>query len=231
MHITVVVCAYNEEKYIKQCLTALMQQSIAKSLYEVVLVDNNSSDKTLALARKFPVTIVHEAKQGYVFALKKGMSEAKGDIIAVTDADTIVAPDWLKTISKAFEDTTVIAVGGSGKLPPSIYERLRPLFDIYLAIAAFVGRPNLNGFNFAVRRQAYERVGGIDTNFTMSPDVELGLRLSLIGKVLFLPTMQVTTSDRRWKNGFWKAFFEYTKSYIYTTLLHKPPFVIQKAYR
>jgi len=101
--ISVVVPAYNEEKNIGQCLTALKNQDYPSKNYEIIVVDNNSTDKTAQIANEMGVRVVPEEKQGYVFALRKGCSQAKGEIITITDADALVPKDWLKKIYQAFQ--------------------------------------------------------------------------------------------------------------------------------
>src|ERR1035437_5009908 len=111
--ITVVVAAYNEEKDLPKCLTAITTQDFPKDDYEIIVVDNNSTDKTAEIAKGFGARVITESKQGNTFAVKKGMDSASGEIIANTDADTVVFPDWLATIKKIFEDPKVVAATGS----------------------------------------------------------------------------------------------------------------------
>ncbi len=86
--ISVVVPAFNEEKFIGRCLEALKRQDFSEK-YEIIVVDNNSTDKTAQIAKRMGVKVVSEKKQGDVFALRKGCSEAQGEIIAITDAETL----------------------------------------------------------------------------------------------------------------------------------------------
>src|SRR5664280_2479526 len=105
--ITVVIAAFNEEKDLPKCLTAITTQDFPKDDYEIIVVDNNSTDKTVEIAKSFGAKVIQEAKQGNTFAVKKGMDSATGEIIANTDADTVVFPDWLSTIRQIFEDKKV----------------------------------------------------------------------------------------------------------------------------
>ena len=95
--VTVVIAAYNEEKDLPKCLTAITTQNFPKDDYEIIVVDNNSTDKTAEIAKSFGVKVITETKQGNTFAVKKGMDGAMGEIIANTDADTVVFSDWLST--------------------------------------------------------------------------------------------------------------------------------------
>src|ERR1700691_1182278 len=85
---------------------------------EIIVVDNNSTDRTVEIAQKYPVKIIHEIQQGVTPARNQGFNEARYEIIARTDADTILPPTWIKRIKKAFENPEVVAVSG----PASFYD-------------------------------------------------------------------------------------------------------------
>ncbi|MBI4089469.1 MAG: glycosyltransferase [Candidatus Levybacteria bacterium] len=232
--ISVVIPAFNEEKYIERCLKSLMRQAHPNKPYEVIVVDNNSTDNTAKIAKKLHAKVISEKRQGYVFSLKRGMMEATGDIIAVTDADTQVSNNWLSVIEKAFEKKEVVAVTGRVNLDSRsklVNISLSALYMLFLNISSFIGRPNLTGFNFAVRRETFTKSGGINTLFKMSPDVDLGIRLNKMGKVSVVNNLSVLTSVRRWEERFVPTLWEYAKGYVYTTWLRKPPRVKQKPIR
>lgn len=234
LFISVVVPAFNEERYLPLCLKSLTNQTYPKDRFQITVVDNNSTDKTSQIAKEFGAKVILEKRQGNTFALKRGMDEAKGDIIASTDADSKVAPDWLLIIGKEFLDPKVVAITGSVRLDGR--SRLMALsmdilYIVSMHISAFIGKPNLSGFNFAVRKDAYLKVGGVNTLFTMSPDVDLGIRLNKIGKVKVVNDLRVTTSFRRWENEFLPTLFDYAKGHIYAAWFRKPPPVKQTVIR
>jgi glycosyltransferase involved in cell wall biosynthesis len=112
MRVSVIVPAYNEEALIHQCLTALKSQDYPRDL-EILVVDNNSTDRTAEVAQSWGARLVREEKRGYVFALKRGTEEASGDILIYTDADTIVPSNWVSTIVAVLEaNPDAAAVGG-----------------------------------------------------------------------------------------------------------------------
>lgn len=103
---------YNEAATITDCLTALSLQTIAP--LEILVVDNNSTDATVELAQMFPnVRVIRESRQGVVYARGAGFNEARGELIARLDADTIVPLDWLETIQRVFATSNVAAFSGS----------------------------------------------------------------------------------------------------------------------
>lgn len=229
-----VIAAFNEEKYLPSCLSSLKAQNFPKDDYEVIVADNNSTDNTVKIAKDFGAGVIQETKQGYVFALNKGMNKAKGDIIAVTDADTKVSSNWLSIIEKAFVDPQVVAITGRVKLNTKskfVNISTSALYTLFLHMSALIDKPNLNGFNFAVRKEVFLKVGGLSTLFEMSPDVDLGIRLNKIGIVKVVNSLSVLTSARRWEDRFVPTLWEYAKGYIYTTWLRKPSKVKQKPVR
>ena len=81
------------------------------------------------------------------------------------------------------------------------------------------------------RRKTYEEIGGINEKFTMSPDVDLGLRLGEKGKIVFSTKLKAITSLRRWQMTPLEAFKVYAKGYLWTIWFRKPPPVAQKPVR
>lgn len=225
--ISVVVTAFNEEKYLPKCLAALNNQTYPKDKFSITVVDNNSTDRTAQIAKEFGVRVISEKRQGNTFALKRGMDEARGDVIAVTDADTQVDNNWLWTIAKIFSDSEVVAATGSMYMDTRSKIKGRLVEMIYAILAnvvAFIGKPNLSGFNFAIRRKAFLQVGGINTLFKMSSDVDLGIRLNKIGKIRMVNDLRVATSSRRLeRSGFLRTLWDYVKGHIYAAWLRKPP--------
>ncbi len=232
--ISVVVTAFNEEEYLPRCLEALNNQTYRQNKFQGMVVDNNSTDKTAQITTEFGARVILEKRQGYVFALKRGMNEANGDIIAVTDADTQVANDWLWTIAKVFANPDVVAVTGlvcMNAKSKIIGKFMDISYAVLMRVGAFIGKPNLTGFNFAVRKDTYSKVGGLNTMFKMSPDVDLGMRLAKLGKVKVANNLLVYTSARRWEKGFFSTLFEYLNGHICAAWLRKPPPVKQTVIR
>ena len=96
MKVSVVIPAYNEEESIYDVVKDFSKSYVD----EVIVVDNNSTDKTAELAKKAGARVVRETKQGYGYAIQRGLREAKGDIIIVTEADcTFVGDDMEKLLA------------------------------------------------------------------------------------------------------------------------------------
>ncbi len=210
--ISVVVPAYNEEKYIARCLEALREQSYGS--YEVIVVDNASTDATSKVAMEFADRVVHEPQKGVARARQRGWKEACGEIVAFTDADTIVLKNWLDVIEASLQNDA-LAVYGPVYLDCSGLNGwlARHGFTLFLKINHFVRRPNIVGSNFAAKRSALDAVGGFDVTAPSAEDVELGLRLLKLGKIEFNQNMIVHTSARRLKAGYWRFFKHHALNY------------------
>src|SRR5687767_1835934 len=94
LRVSLVIPAYNEESHLRACLDAVAAQTVRP--FEVIVVDNNSTDTTVAIARSYSfVAVMHESQQGIVYARNAGFNAARGDIIARIDADTHLSPNWI----------------------------------------------------------------------------------------------------------------------------------------
>lgn len=219
--ISVVIPAYNEEKTIGACLDALVRQKTEKN-FEVIVVDNNSTDNTVQVVKsyykKLLVKVVLEKKKGRSPARRAGFAEAKGQIILSTDADTIVPPTWIEEISSYFTDPSATAVSGTCKINDcswrinTTFNLLQPFFmKIY---RLFFGHYWLSGFNFAIRKDTYEQVGGFNANLNTQEDIDLAFRVSKIDKITFISKPVVIFSGRRFRNGLLKGLYPYVRSFF-----------------
>lgn len=227
--ITVVIPAYNEEKYLPICLSALAKQSYPKKNYHVVVVDNNSTDNTAEIAKKFGAKIIKEKQQGHVYSLNTGLKNAQGDIIAVTDADTTCAPNWLRTLARAFEDQRVVGITGSIKMDTeseALSTFLLRLYQVFLYIHFACKKPHFAGPNMALRKSAFKKLKSVDTRYKIGGDVAIGMQLKHLGRVKFERKLLTTTSSRRFKTsfaGFNQDLYKYIVTYFYAVWLARPP--------
>jgi glycosyltransferase involved in cell wall biosynthesis len=114
--VSVVVCTYNRAPYIGKTLNSLLNQSLSRDLYEIIVVDNASKDNTSTVVKTFhdnKVRYIYEARQGLSYSRNTGFEQARGDIIAYIDDDALACREWLERILKAFSlDEKIVAVGG-----------------------------------------------------------------------------------------------------------------------
>src|SRR3989339_320637 len=109
---SVVIPAYNEEKTLSECIVCARKQS-GNFDYEIIVVDNNSTDRTVEIARGLGVIVVEEKRQGVGWARRAGTAAVTGDLILHLDADTHLPPDYLQQVCARFaSDPKLVCVGG-----------------------------------------------------------------------------------------------------------------------
>ena len=192
--LSIVLCTYNRSQLLDAALRALEQQTLDPARIEIIVVDNNSPDDTAAVvsrhAGRFPqIQYVFEPVQGLPIARNTGLAMARATIIAFTDDDVEVAPEWATAILKAFEDADVDFIGG--KVVPAWGATKRPAWvpdahygplalqdrgDRPFSVGAHDARACLIGANFAVRRSVFDVVGGFSPSFPWGEDREFQLR-------------------------------------------------------
>jgi glycosyltransferase involved in cell wall biosynthesis len=227
MKISVVLAAYNEEKLIGRCIEAIQNQDFPKNEYEIVVVDNNSKDRTSQIVKKAGITpLLYDAHQGAIWAKDYAVDKAKGEIVVVTDADSIPAKNWLKEIDQIMQDKKIKLAGG--KVYPignSLTSRLLlETFDIFAAILSIFGVPLVWGSNMVVRKSAFEQVGGFDTTLHSSDDWEFTLRIQKkygLKSARYMKSMKVKVSPRKFEDTsnfipyFLNGFFSFISIFIF----------------
>lgn len=219
--VSVVIPAFNEERELGASLASLAVQK-TRERFEVIVVDNNSTDRTDRVAREFfgvlDIRVIHEPRQGRGQARHTGFRAARGEVILSTDADVVVPPDWIEAMARELRLGGFVAVAGSARLKDG--PRLaRCLFRILQPLSARVyrrlfGHYWLPGFNFAIYQDAYIRAGEFDVMMDALEDNDLSWRVRRVGRIKFIPTMPVAISGRRFRLGFWRGMLEYAAVFI-----------------
>ncbi len=227
--ISVVIPAFNEERYIQKTLLALQRQTFDRNSIEIIVVNNASTDNTAALAREGGADVViDEPRQGTNRARQTGLDHAQGDIIAFLDADCIPPPWWLERIYEKLQENkdSFVALAGTYKFTEDTTEPLYLFEQLY----SWLVLPTLNsvvgkvfkkggviiGGNFAAFRETFKKMNGIDTSFTFfGDDASIARAFGTIGEVQFDPTLYVHTSTRRFeREGLIKTNWEYAVNYF-----------------
>lgn len=229
--VSVVVPAYNEEKYIPRCLQSLVVQEQPFFDVELIVVDGASTDRTRELAAHYGARIVEQKRRGIALARQLGFEAARGAIIASTDADSEVPRDWLVRLVRELQCSRgTVGVYGPIRLYDS--NKLEDWFShyvggTYLWANAGIRKPAFSGQNFAVWRWAWMRVGGFDTDWVSAEDVNLSLKLARIGRVVFRWDIKVYTSRRRVREGYVSVLNHTVSNYVRVTWLQRPPLPFQ----
>lgn len=107
IRISVVIPALNAEKTIRSCLESVFNQTIPHETYEIIVVDNGSTDATAEIIHSFPAISIYEPKRNRGTARNAGIRAAKGDLIAFLDADMRIDPSWLETMAQCFTSQSI----------------------------------------------------------------------------------------------------------------------------
>lgn len=195
--ITAVLPAHDEERTIAWTLGDLTHQDYDS--FELIVVDNASSDRTPEIAAAYTDRVVRESEQSYIAAVTRGIAEASGEIVAFCDADTRYPTTWLSRIARAFEDPETVAVYG----PYTAYEGPMALnrcggafVDGLMRVSRRLGVEYTSSCNLAVRLDEFRSSGGYDLEGPGRGDLSLGRKLRHHGRVRYLSDMWVRRSFR-----------------------------------
>ncbi len=210
--VSVVVPTYNRQLLLKRTLASLVAQRTSSARYEVLVVDNNSTDDTRAVVEGFTrqspnVRYFFEPRQGVSYARNTGIASAHAPILAFIDDDVEASSTWIETIKQTFDAHAEIDCLGGRIEPRWAAPRpawLTPMFSAAVALQtdkaptpyvdADHAAPCLMTANFACRRRALEEVGGFSVDYMRDEDRELQLRLWTAGKRgLYVGEVTVTT--------------------------------------
>ncbi len=205
---SIVVPAYNEEKAIRQCVLAALDQTVPA--HEVIVVDNRSTDRTAAivaeLAAEHPSVrlIEQHAVQGLIPTRNAGLDAATGDVLGRIDADSLLEPTWVEEVAAAFSDETVDAATG----PVAYYDMPLRRFGLKAddRIRKLMLRLSneyhfLFGSNMALRADAWRTIRDdvcLDEDDQFHEDIDISLHLAEAGlRAMYVPTMVSGMSARR----------------------------------
>jgi len=176
---SIIIPAYNAEKTIAECLQACLAQTYPD--FEIVVVDDGSTDRTPEIARAFPnARLISKENAGPAAARNSGAKAAMGEVLVYTDSDCVPHPDWLVRLLDGLTDG-VVAVGGTYDCanPES---RLARVIQAEIAIRHRRFAPEvdfLGSFNVAYRKEGFDRIGGFNEEYRQASgeDNDLAYRL------------------------------------------------------
>jgi glycosyltransferase involved in cell wall biosynthesis len=205
IEVSVVIPALNEENNIGKTLLSLSSQK-TKHRFEVIVVDNNSFDKTKEVAETNGAIVISEPVQGISFARQRGLLYAKGKYILNADADTIYPEKWIeRMINSLVDENTSCVYGAYSLIPPKGNSRIGLAFYEIISSLLFTLRKkhraylNVMGFNFGFKKVDAIKVGGFNLKRKIWSDGWMAMLLMDLGSVKAVKNTdaKVWTSSRR----------------------------------
>lgn len=221
--ISIIVPAFNAKDTIAPCLAALQGQAgFTPGIdFEIIVVDDGSTDNTASLAEQMSVKVIRQANAGPAAARNAGVKAARGELVVFTDADCVPSASWLATLTEPFREDAVVGVKGSyqTKQHGCISRFVQIEYESkYQRMKQYACIDFIDTYAAAFRKSVFLENGGFDPSFTKPSveDQEFSFRLAAQGlKMVFQPGAVVyhihdrTIGDywnRKIQIGFWKAF-------------------------
>lgn len=195
--LSVIVPVWNGEAVIARCLDALVRQTVDRARYEIIVVDNGSTDRTAEIVRGYPgVTLLAEPRPGSYAARNIAIAQAAAPTIAFTDADCVPDADWVATALAAAEANPGFGVL-AGKI--ELFEEGAPNARVYADYErlfsfpqAFAARGNCATANWISRTEVLRALGGFDASLKSGGDRQMALRIRAAGyPLIYIPDMVV----------------------------------------
>lgn len=219
--ISIIIPTFNSAKVLQKCLESLTNQTIRSEGYEVIVVDDGSTDRTKDTVAKYPVKYLYQQNSGPAAARNHGAEQAQGEIVLFTDADCEPQPNWIEEMVKPMDDPQVIGVKGAYKTRQK--ELVARLVQIeyehkYERMKKFKYIDFIDTYSAGYRENIFLKYGGFDERYPKASveDQEFSFRLSHDGyKMVFNPEAVVYHKHsarlldylkKKYKIAFWKVF-------------------------
>lgn len=214
---SIVIPVYNEEEFLEKCLQCCFAQK-GNFNFEVIVVDNNSTDNSVEIAKNFPVKILYEKMQSVGATRRLGTGQARGDIIINIDADTRLPIDFLSQVYDRFQkNKKLVCVGAQATFYDGslLLNLIRPFLYYSLEFITRVlsfGRVGPLCNSMAFKKTDYDKVFGFKKEITFGEDANLTYQLSRFGKIKLDMSLECQISARRFV--FDRRLWEYFKKWI-----------------
>ena len=236
--LSVIIPARDAAETLEECLKALRSQSLPKGRYEVIAVDDGSTDLTPRIAEAWADRLIRQTGLGPAAARNAGAAAAHGELLVFTDADCVPTPDFLERLSGALQEAETVAAKGAyrtaqrGLVPRFVQQEYQHKYD------RMTGRPRIDfidTYAAAYRREVFLENGGFDVSYSTASveDQELSFRLARKGYgMVFMPSAIVfhrhdrTVGEylrRKFGIGYWKAFLLRSHPERLISDSHTPP--------
>lgn len=182
--ISIIIPTLNEEKVIGRCLEALTTATREDLALEIIVVDNGSSDKTVAIARTYGVTTLVKKYVRIAGLRNFGVAHSQGDVLGFVDADCLVAKNWLTNAIRCMNDQSADAVGSYYAIPEDA-SWIGKTIELMQSKKTGAEVTYIPAGNLLVARAAYSALGGFDESLETNEDVDFCHRLKDKGYTLY----------------------------------------------
>ncbi len=230
--VSVIVPVYNAQNNIDLCIRSLLEQDYPKDRYEVIIVDNNSKDKTKEIINKYDVKyVLEDGIQSSYAARNKGIKEAVGGILAFTDSDCIADQNWIEKGVRAFHDDKIGGIGGKvcSYMPKNYIERYQAKKDVMGQeklltqdkIEKKLGK--ITTCNAFYRRKVFNIIGLFEPTIISGGDHDLSLRMQTQTdySIAYNSEAIVYHKHRTSLKDFWKQYYKYGLGRIFLAKRYK----------
>lgn len=216
--ISIIVPAYNAEKYIARCLEGLRAQENVRDECEIIVVDDGSADATREIAQGLGVRVLQQANRGAAAARNLGAQNARGDIVLFLDGDCEPDPNWIASMLAPFTEPIVVGTGGMkqtrqrGLMPRFIQAEFDYRYD-QVRLHRYIDF--IDSGTAAYRREIFLKNNGFDTTLMDAEDVELSFRLAEEGHKMAFAAKAIVYHEhpssvweyvrRKFMYAFWRS--------------------------
>jgi glycosyltransferase involved in cell wall biosynthesis len=180
--VSIIIPAFNAQGFLTVCLDSIMNLDYPRGKYEVLLINNNSTDATETIAKKYPVKVINETEVQSAYAARNaGIKCAKGEVLAFTDTDCVVTPQWLINLLSAADNPQVGCFAGNilSYKPETLAEKFAELDEEnhnqhWELTTGYL--PSANTANVAYRRNVFNKIGLFNIKLPWSGDAEFTWR-------------------------------------------------------
>ena len=196
--ISVIIPTLNEEKYIEKTLLSLKAQTI-KVPYEIIVVDSNSKDKTVEIARKYADKVIVTKRRGIAVGRNVGAKYARGEILVFVDADTVLLPNVLEKAYNEIKnrDVSLVSCPIVPMTPSLLLHLMYRFYNQFSTSSIKFGRPQISGMFMVTKKSIFDAVSGFDEKLKILEDFDFSEKVSKFGKVKMITDTFVLTSPRR----------------------------------
>lgn len=215
--VSIIVPVYNGENTINECLESLLSLNYPSNCYDIIVVENGSTDRTTEIVQQYPVNLLHSAQRGPAAARNVGINASNSEIVVFTDADCIADRDWLIELVKEYDDPDVGGVGGcieayprQNRNPVELFsDNNSPLINYVSGDNEYL--PHLYTANASYRRKLVNQVGGFDPALFSAEDVDLAWRVQLETgyKISYAPKAVIFHQHRTTLKGLSRQYRQY----------------------